>query len=511
MLVSSVHLFYLGDFIRMPLKLKVIRYKGHPPVERLEAFFGQGGGTLGRSSETRENHLTLPDPEQFISRRHASISFENGLYYLTDTSVDGTHIQNRNIRVYRDTVVLADGDRLRIGDYELSVHISSDDAPEPAVPASVFSTGGGAPVVGLGRDAKVPKTPSGDQAGYEKDSLWWQGSDVFEEGPQWHDTARQPEGSPLHESFTPPDVAGEPIQPQGIPENFNFEELISDLEEPYGDSAVSEPSAARRQDIAIQRETPGGIFEAPLFTGKAGGPDGQRPLQKNAAPSPAKSPGTPIPPDSPTIEKIRQQAYFELIQAFLGAAGIKDTRFLQNRDMPEIMQALGAVFREMVAGLMAILRGRSELKNQLRVSATILRPVDNNPLKFSRIVDEALTQLLTKDQPGFLDAIPAVREGFADIMDHQLAMTAGIQAAAIKLLERFDPQNFTKQHDEGVVFQRKAKSWDAYRQSYAEIANQALEDFFGETFARAYEEQIDKLRSKTNANQSGRGKADANE
>jgi type VI secretion system protein ImpI/type VI secretion system protein len=153
----------------------------------------------------------------------------------------------------------------------------------------------------------------------------------------------------------------------------------------------------------------------------------------------------------------------------------------------------------MVDGLMAVLRGRSELKNQLRVQATVLKPADNNPLKFYRIVDEALKQLLTKDQAGFADAMDAVREGFADIMNHQLAMTAGIQAAVIKMLDRFDPQQFAKQYEEGVVFQRKAKSWDAYRQSYIEIADKALEDFFGEAFAQAYEEQIRKLRSKTNA------------
>ncbi len=45
-----------------------------------------------------------------------------------------------------------------------------------------------------------------------------------------------------------------------------------------------------------------------------------------------------------------------------------------------------------------------------------------------------------------------------------------------------------------LVFQRKAKSWDAYQQAYTKIANEALEDFFGESFVRAYEEQIKKLR-----------------
>jgi type VI secretion system protein len=164
------------------------------------------------------------------------------------------------------------------------------------------------------------------------------------------------------------------------------------------------------------------------------------------------------------------------------------------------MQAVGAVFREMVDGLMAILRGRSELKSQLRVSATTLKPVDNNPLKFSRIVDDALKQMLTTDQPGFMKPTDAVRAGFTDIMNHQLAMTAAIQAAVIALLEHFDPQHFDRQNGDGVLFKRKAKSWDAFQRSYAEIANDALENFFGEAFTHAYEEQIRKLQGKKDDN-----------
>jgi predicted component of type VI protein secretion system len=84
-------------------------------------------------------------------------------------------------------------------------------------------------------------------------------------------------------------------------------------------------------------------------------------------------------------------------------------------------------------------------------------------------------------------------------MNHQLAMTAGIQAAVIALLKRFDPQHFDRQNDNGVLFKRKAKSWDTFRRSYNEIVNEALENFFGEAFIHAYEEQIRKLRRKNDA------------
>lgn len=481
----------------MPLKVKVISYRGQPPIEVLEASFGRDGGTIGRSPEKRKNHLTLPDPEQFISRRHASITFENGLYYLTDTSVDGTYIQNKNMRVSRDTAVLADGDRLRIGDYELIAHIPSNETLESAAHISAYSGEDDASDSGFARNTGGLNKSFGDQSNLGKDSFWWPDSDVFEESSEQNHDSGKADDSPLHDPFTPPDIVGDPNQSQAIPQKFNFEKLISDLDGTDANSAVSESGVVEKQARTIDRDVPDEIFGKPPLNGRGGLPGANRKTAGSFIPAPGTSTEKPIPPDSDTIEQIRRKAYLELFRVFLEAAGVKDTNAIKNDDIPELMQTLGAVFREMVDGLMAVLRGRSELKNQLRVQATVLKPADNNPLKFSRIADEALKQLLTKDQAGFVDAMDAVREGFADIMNHQLAMTAGIQAAVLKLLDRFNPQQFAKQYEEGVVFHRKAKSWDAYLQSYTEIADKALEDFFGEPFAQAYEEQIRKLRSKT--------------
>ena len=80
-------------------------------------------------------------------------------------------------------------------------------------------------------------------------------------------------------------------------------------------------------------------------------------------------------------------------------------------------------------------------------------------------------------------------------LHHDLALTAGVQAAVNALLERFDPQHVAKPYAEGLVLQRKAKCWDAYSQAYGKMVAEAREDIFGDAFVRAYEEQIGKLRS----------------
>lgn len=484
----------------MPLTVKVIKYRGHPPINPLEASFDQIGGTLGRSTEKRKNHFTLPDPEQFISRFHASIIFENGIYSLTDTSVDGTYIQNKNIHLRRDTVVLSDGDRLRIGDYELSVHISSNDTPKAITNASFHSSKANASfsffdsVTGEQTYSSVkPSRPNGDGS-------WWPDNNGFEESAEPSYAPEQTEESPLHDAFLPPDVANDSEQSGEIPKDFDFKELLSDLDEPNGSINPAGHIGPPMQDIADEHDTADkNVVDTPFGEKKELSDAGSR-EPSNVVLSPKKPTDASIPAEPVNIRPMHQQAHFELFRVFLDAAGIKDADAFQNKDISEMMKTVGHVFREMIDGLMAILRGRSELKSQLQVSLTRIEPADNNPLKFFKVVDEAVKQMLINDNSGFVDAKDAVREGYADVIHHQLAITAGIQAAINVMIQRFDPQHF----EEGSVFHKKAKAWDAYRQSYTEIANDALEDFFGESFANAYEAQIRKLRPTNNTSGSGK-------
>ena len=476
----------------MSLTLQVISYKGQPPPEQLEGSFDQYGGTIGRFPENRKNHLTLPDPDKFISRKHALIKYENGSYYLTDTSLDGTYILNRNQRVHRSTVQLCDGDQLKIGDYDLIVRISSRGKFEQTPPTSPDLAEGASFLFGLnpkkGRQVETAEARPGLETG---DFLWPQ-SEASEQSPKQNRTGGYMEESPAHDFFSPPDVAADPDQTQEIPKNFNFEDLLNGLGQNSGTSPLHHSRDAADPAPAHQG-IPAHAITEPRLDGR---PDDDHPKRQNrAAPAGEQSRENATFAVAEAARDIRQQAHVELFKVFLEAAGVNDTSFLRQEDIPKLMQTVGVVFRELVDGLMAILRGRSELKNQFRVAATILRPADNNPLKFAKVVDDALIQFLAKKQPGFVDAIEAVRESYADIMNHQLAMTAGIQAAIINLLDRFDPQHFARPYEEGVIFQKKTKAWDAYRQAYAKIANEALEDFFGESFARAYEAQIRKLRS----------------
>jgi pSer/pThr/pTyr-binding forkhead associated (FHA) protein len=73
-------------------------------------FSVTNGKTLGR---TMENDIILPD--QYISRRHAQISYEGGTYFLEDLgSTNGTLLNNNDIKG-TGKQALKDGDNIQLG------------------------------------------------------------------------------------------------------------------------------------------------------------------------------------------------------------------------------------------------------------------------------------------------------------------------------------------------------------------------------------------------------------
>ncbi len=87
--------------------------------------FGRSGGTIGRSLES---DWVLPDGQRYLSSRHASIDFRSGSYYVVDTSTNGVYVNDAEQPVGRGNPQrLFTGDRIRIGDYEISVEIRDED------------------------------------------------------------------------------------------------------------------------------------------------------------------------------------------------------------------------------------------------------------------------------------------------------------------------------------------------------------------------------------------------
>src|SRR5262245_30154063 len=114
----------------MALRLRVVSEHARILGAEGTKVFGVHGGSIGRSSD---NDWILPDPERYVSGHHATISYRDGSYWLTDTSSNGTY-RNEDTAPVSDAgpLALQDGDRLRMGDYEVVVTIDAvnDFPPE---------------------------------------------------------------------------------------------------------------------------------------------------------------------------------------------------------------------------------------------------------------------------------------------------------------------------------------------------------------------------------------------
>jgi len=169
---------------------------------------------------------------------------------------------------------------------------------------------------------------------------------------------------------------------------------------------------------------------------------------------------------------------------------------------PEVAASLGQIFRVVVGGVMDILRARQQLKDEFRMRQTQFRPADNNPLKFSANVDDALHNLFVKRNPAYLGPVEAFSDAFEDLRDHQLAMVAGLRVAFESMLADFDAarleEQFERQHKKVALVSIPAKMryWDAYRERSEKLMKDVDATFrrwFGEEFVKAYEEQLERL------------------
>lgn len=105
----------------MSLELKIVSDHADLVGDDAVREFHDAGGTIGRSLQ---NDWILPDPDRYISGRHATIDFKGGAYYLADISSNGVYVNDEVEPIGKGNPRrLFDGDRLRMGDFEFEVSV----------------------------------------------------------------------------------------------------------------------------------------------------------------------------------------------------------------------------------------------------------------------------------------------------------------------------------------------------------------------------------------------------
>ncbi len=117
----------------MPLKLEIISEHRDIVGDDAVREFRSEGGTIGRSLN---NDWILPDPDKFISGKHATIDCNGGIYYIVDISTNGVYINDERKPIGKGKPRrLFNGDHLHLGDFEILVSIDEgEDLVMPADP-----------------------------------------------------------------------------------------------------------------------------------------------------------------------------------------------------------------------------------------------------------------------------------------------------------------------------------------------------------------------------------------
>jgi type VI secretion system FHA domain protein len=420
----------------MILTLEVIGEQAQDLGAGGRKVFNAIGGTIGRLPD---NDWVFPDP--YVSGRHALIRYLNGKYFIEDTSTNGVFVNTPDNRISRtDAHQLHDGDVVYIDAYQIKVTIAKD--PEAAERDDPFAQLQARQKGGT-RQIPPPRPPPENEedrtAAMVKRPA--RGGEDHSEGTVW----------------------------------FGMSDMSSGPKPALPARAAPPPPSAR----APRRPAP-----APAAA----------PVATAAPPAPVRAvPSAPAPRASqPPVGETAQ------LKALLDAAGIEGLD-----PSSEAAQTLGAMLRAAVGGMMEVLRARERMKDELRVRGTTFKAANNNPLKFSANVDDAFHNLFVKRNPAYLEPAAAFEDAFRDVRDHQAAFLSAMRLAFESMLSQLDPNRlqdeFDRQIKKGSILgvPAKLRYWDLYRDKYSDLAKDAqgaFRNLFGDAFATAYEEQLERLK-----------------
>ena len=464
-----------------------------------------GSLSLGRGPA---NDIVLPDPERQLSKNHCVIEDHNGNVVVVDFSTNGTFLNYSKVPLGRTPTPLNNGDILSVGPYELMVEIASalpppipdplghdqvshgsaDRAPDPMQLLDDLGPGGDFLDDLLG-SSDVPKGPGQIKIedpindllpplGEDEDPFFAKPGDPVQDNMGSSQSMHNTSGS---DSFRPSHSSGPAI----IPDDWD-DDFLSPAKPDPAPEAIPEPA-----DPAPEAEPePTPVAEDQTRTPKP-------------APAPEAKPAdiqTPPPATETPVVVTGDQA---AARAFLDALDVEGLT-ISDEDLHSTMGRMGRVMRTMITGLREILMTRTSIKSEFRIEQTMITAGGNNPLKFSISPDQAIESLVKPRTRGYLGSEMATEQALNDIKAHEVAMVTGMEAALKGILAKLDPKVLESQIESGggggiggLLKGKKTRYWEVYEKMYGQISDQAENDFhelFSREFARAYKEQLDKLK-----------------
>ena len=459
---------------------------GDPVVKELDGH----GLVIGRAGHV---DWTLPDPQAMISSVHCEIDFNDGGYWLTDRSTNGTFINGSGERLSAPRQ-LNDGDLITIGHYSVRVAVEAGGgrggfASPVAAPVAAPT---GASLWGQ-FDDKPDRPAETDAFGLPKRKAIFSSGDRPAEEPFRAPEPIAPKADPFGLGGATPGYTA-PAQASG--DIFG----LGGGGAPPAPPAWQEPAAPPSWD-APAAATPWNASPAPAAPVSSNAASIWSTLTAPAAvdftPPPPPPPTAAVPPPPVTSAPGKPASNDSTLFArFLAGAGLR-ARDVEELPPETVLAAAGELLRQTADGLIQLLYARARLRNQFGVGAevTTFQRDGNNPLKWTRSAEEALRQIVGKPDRGFLPGPQAVRGAFEDLQAHELALMAAMQEALKDTIQRFSPAAVRARPGRSswlarmLPQARDAALWQAYEAEFLAMANEteaAYLDVFAKNFKKAY-------------------------
>jgi type VI secretion system protein ImpI len=422
------------------------------PGGRREHVFDCRDGSIGRSDE-----CDWMLGGEGVSRVHALVRYLNGIYFIEDRSTNGMALNGTPLRK-GDPAALKQGDTLQIDTFEIGVRLSGNDETEAHARAKSeepMRTARVAAAVPTPASALAPApVPAQNNDPLDLSLLLAPGASL--------DPLALFDAPLPYADDPPPRMPAAPAWNHTPAAADRFRPPRAEAARPEG-PVLPEDWDASASQVAVRHEQAPSEPESAEATSTT--------AEERSGPSQTPTP-TPAPPASHSLAA------------------------------PAMSPELMAMFHIAVEAMMDVLRARAELKNSFRLPATLIQRSENNPLKFAPTARDAVQRLLAPPDSGFLSGSAALDDAADDIRNHQMAMLAGVRSAFQSLLAHFDPARIERETEDSArrfPLGRRPRHWERYKEQFEAFTRNPDECFqrlFGDEFARAYEEQLGRLKKR---------------
>jgi type VI secretion system protein len=447
----------------MAIKLRVISDHYRDLGEHRSRVFGVNGGSIGRAPD---NDWVLPDFKRLVSGHHCDVEYRSGAYWLSDKSTNGVFVNESEDPVSETgPVALQDGDRLRLGDYEIMVSV--DDRTDFLPAASELHSA-----------AKHLDSDIGESLNLEN---LFTPRDSAESGSI---SVRNAFGLKLPKELREADAATLERDRADAPPDEAPAPPVARVPEPAAEPAASDWALKTR---AITRQE---LADA---------------LARRQSRIETRQQTLPYHQQASAWTDLKSA-----VQAFCRGAGL-DSSALSPEAQSMLPLLAGQLLREAVVGLSDLQQARTTT-GPAAASAANVQHGGSNPLRTSSSAEQALVRLFESQGRVYGGPVEALRDVLLEAKEHEAALDAGMRAGLNAVLEQLSPSSVADQFEQGRARSvapgqdPRPRYWEHYAELFRVIAQNSVDGVphpFVESFGRAYEEARGELADR----RKGRGEA----